>query len=104
MSELVVHALNSLYYASTLFLLACGLTLIYGVMHIVNLAHGTLYALGAYVAAGALLALGPDYPLLFYLVMPVGAVAAALTGALIEPTLLRPLSWSLSASCSSSRT
>jgi branched-subunit amino acid ABC-type transport system permease component len=91
MSELLVHLLNSLYYASTLFLLACGLTLIYGVMHIVNLAHGTLYALGAYVAAGAVLALGSEYPLLLYLVMPVGAVAAGLTGALIEPTLLRPL-------------
>lgn len=91
MSELIVHGLNSLYYASILFLLACGLSLIYGVMRIVNMAHGTLYALGAYAGAGAVLALGPEYPLLSYLLIPVGAVAAGLTGALIEPTLLRPL-------------
>jgi branched-chain amino acid transport system permease protein len=91
MSELIVHILNSLYFASTLFLLACGLSLIYGVMRIVNLAHGTLYALGAYAGAGLVLALGPEYPLLSYLLIPVGAVAAGLTGALIEPTLLRPL-------------
>jgi len=91
MTELVIQLLNSLYYASTLFLLACGLTLIYGVMRIVNLAHGTLYALGAYVTAGAVLTLGAEHPLALYLVMPIGAVAAALTGAVIEPSLLRPL-------------
>jgi branched-subunit amino acid ABC-type transport system permease component len=91
MSEFIVHGLNSLYYASILFLLACGLSLIYGVMRIVNMAHGTLYALGAYACAGAVLALGPEYPLLSYLLIPVGAVAAGLTGALIEPILLRPL-------------
>jgi len=56
MSQLILQVLNSLYYASTLFLLASGLSLIYGVMRIVNLAHGTLYALGAYITAGAVLA------------------------------------------------
>jgi branched-chain amino acid transport system permease protein len=91
MSELIIQALNSLYYASTLFLLACGLTLIYGVMRIVNLAHGTLYALGAYATAGALLAVGAEHPVALYLVLPAGAVAAGITGALVEPTLLRPL-------------
>ena len=54
---LAVQILNSLYYASTLFQIACGLTLIYGVMRIVNLAHGNLYALGAYVTAWAVLSL-----------------------------------------------
>ena len=42
---LVIHVLNALLYASVLFLIAGGLTLIYGVMRIVNLAHGNLYAL-----------------------------------------------------------
>ena len=51
MDTLVIQILNSLFYASILFLIASGLTLVYGVMRIVNMAHGNLYALGAYVAA-----------------------------------------------------
>ena len=51
MDIIVIHVLNSLLYASVLFLIAGGLSLIYGVMRIVNLAHGNLYAFGAYVTA-----------------------------------------------------
>ena len=51
MDTLLSQVLNSLFYASILFLIACGLSLVYGVMRIVNMAHGNLYALGAYVAA-----------------------------------------------------
>src|SRR5262249_39815043 len=47
----LIHLLNALLYASVLFLIAGGLSLIYGVMRIVNLAHGNLYAFGAYVSA-----------------------------------------------------
>jgi branched-chain amino acid transport system permease protein len=94
----VIHMLNSLLYASVLFLIAGGLSLIYGVMRIVNLAHGSLYAFGAYVTAWAVgLAFGGSYigtvspsPAL-YLLLPAGAVAAAALGAVLEPTLLRPL-------------
>ncbi len=91
MDTLVIQLLNSLFYGSTLFLIACGLTLVYGVMRVVNLAHGNLYALGAYVAAWALGAVAgwmsgaSLFPLLF-----AGGVAAAALGALLEPTLLRP--------------
>src|SRR5712691_7551583 len=53
MDTLLIHVLNSLLYAAVLFLIAGGLSLIYGVMHIVNLAHGNLYAFGAFVAAWA---------------------------------------------------
>ena len=88
-----MQLLNTLLYASILFLIAGGLSLIYGVMRIVNLAHGTLYAIGAYVAAwlvgkGAAAGL-PPWMLL--LLLPVGAVAVGLVGAVLEPTLLRPL-------------
>src|SRR5262245_30877729 len=91
MDFLLIHLLNALLTAATLFLIAGGLSLIYGVMRIVNLAHGNLYAFGAYVTAWTLgrLAVGAPMPLLF-LVLPVGAVAAALLGAVLEPTLLRP--------------
>ena len=48
MDTLIIQTLNSIFYAAVLFLIAAGLSLIYGVMRIVNLAHGTFYALGAY--------------------------------------------------------
>jgi branched-chain amino acid transport system permease protein len=91
MELLAIHTLNSLLYASILFLIAGGLSLIYGVMRIVNLAHGSLYALGAYVTAwviGSVAAGAPTVAL--YALLPVGALAVAAAGAIIEPTLLRP--------------
>src|SRR6185503_2889238 len=93
----IIQVLNSLFYAAVLFLIAAGLSLIYGVMRIVNLAHGTLYALGAYVSAwvvgGAVghAASGTLGLAGLLLLLPVGAVAIAVVGAVIEPTLLRPL-------------
>lgn len=98
MDILAIHLLNALLYASVLFLIAGGLSLIYGVMRIVNLAHGNLYAFGAYVSAwavGGVTALvtggGTSAPstALLLLVLPAGAVAAAAVGAVLEPTLLR---------------
>jgi len=92
MDTLIVHALNALLYASVMFLIAGGLSLIYGVMRIVNLAHGNLYAFGAYVAAWAAgLVIGHLPVGLGYLALAGGAVAAAGLGAVLEPTLLRPL-------------
>ncbi len=92
MDTLLIHALNSLFYASILFLIACGLTLVYGVMRIVNMAHGNLYAFGAYTAAWiiGLLTSYVHASVLFVLLLG-GAVAAAAVGAILEPTLLRPL-------------
>src|SRR6266498_1040797 len=93
MDTLLIHLLNALLYASVLFLIAGGLSLIYGVMRIVNLAHGNLYAVGAYATAWAVgrMVSGGESSLMLYLLLPVGAVAAAALGAIIEPTLLRPL-------------
>jgi branched-chain amino acid transport system permease protein len=102
MDIVVIHLLNALLYASVLFLIAGGLSLIYGVMRIVNLAHGNLYAFGAYVSAWAVgratvmsggdnpAAAGAPSTALMLLILPAGAVAAAAVGAVLEPTLLRP--------------
>jgi len=92
MDILAAQILNSLFYASILFLIASGLTLVYGVMRIVNLAHGNLYALGAYVTGWVMgLLVGPmSGPPLFLLLLS-GAIAVAAVGAILEPTLLRPL-------------
>jgi branched-subunit amino acid ABC-type transport system permease component len=99
MEILIVQILNSIFQAASLFLLAAGLSLIYGVMRIVNLAHGNFYAFGAYVSAwtvGAAVALAASRGINLgvagqLLVLPLGALAVAALGAVVEPTLLRPL-------------
>jgi branched-chain amino acid transport system permease protein len=97
MEILIIQILNSIFYAAVLFLIAAGLSLIYGVMRIVNLAHGQFYALGAYVSAWAVgglfgVSAGGNWWLAGQLLLlPIGAFAIALVGAVIEPTLLRPL-------------
>src|SRR2546427_11584074 len=75
MDVLVIHLLNALLYASVLFLIAGGLSLIYGVMRIVNLAHGNLYAFGAFVTAWAvgIVAAGASVPVWLALLPAGGA-------------------------------
>src|ERR1700674_2228538 len=84
---LAIQILNSLLYASVLFLIAAGLSLIFGVMRIVNMAHGSLYAIGAYVTAWLVgraigFGLAPGW---LFLLLPLGALAVALIGAVLEP-------------------
>ena len=91
MDIFILQVLNALFYAAILFLIASGLTLIYGVMGIVNMAHGSFFALGAFVTAWMIGQLaGNVHPLLLLLAMPVGALIIALFGMALEPTLLRP--------------
>ncbi len=91
MDILVVHLFNALLYASVLFLIAGGLSLIYGVMRIVNLAHGNLFAIGAFLTASAVGQwFAGSQSAFLYLLLPIGALGAAAIGAVLEPTLLRP--------------
>jgi branched-chain amino acid transport system permease protein len=84
--------IDGIIYSSWLFVIAVGLTLIYGVMKILNVAHGSLYALGAYAATafgGYWFAHGYP-PLGSYGMLVVAAIAVGLTaGPLIERGLLR---------------
>lgn len=92
MTQLIAVLADGIVYGSWLFLIAVGLTLIYGVMNILNMAHGSLYALGAYAAAslaGIWLANGYA-PWGSYIVLLVSAViAGTVSGLLIERGLLR---------------
>ncbi len=91
MDILILQILNSLFYASVLFLLAAGLSLIFGVMGIINLAHGSFFAVGAFVTAWAITgAVAYLHPVALFLLLPLGAIAVAALGLLIEPTLIRP--------------
>src|ERR1044071_7081942 len=92
MAILTVQILNSLLYASVLFLIAAGLSLIFGVMRIVNMAHGSLYAIGAFVTAWMISrSIAYHVPVaVTFLLIPIGALVVALVGAVLEPVLLRP--------------
>src|SRR3546814_18999279 len=91
MSFLFVQFLTVLASASSLFLVASGLTLIFGVTRVVNFAHGSLYMLGAYCGyrfVGWLAPLLGD-GLGFLLTVPLAAFAFAALGIGIEVTVLR---------------
>jgi branched-chain amino acid transport system permease protein len=90
MEIVALQVLNSLSYAAVLFLIAAGLSLIFGVMGIVNMAHGSFYALGAYVTAWSVAAAAAALPpAALFVLLPLGAMAVAVVGLAIEPTLLR---------------
>ncbi|MGO4330363.1 branched-chain amino acid ABC transporter permease [Cupriavidus sp. 2TAF22] len=81
---LVEQALNGAQFGVMLFLTSAGLTLVFGIMNLINLAHGSLYMAGAYVGASVLAATGS-----FALAILVAVPSAALLGMLIERVLLR---------------
>lgn len=87
-----IYILNGLYFAAFMFLISLGLNIILGVMGILNLAHGSLYAIGAFTAAWAIVALGKGASITFiYLSLISGAVLAAFFGLFMEYFLIRPL-------------
>jgi len=88
LASVFAQLLNGLAGSSALFLVAAGLTLIFGVTRVVNFAHGSLYMLGAYVAWTLAGALGRG-PLGFWGAVLVAALAVALIGAAIEALLLK---------------
>jgi branched-chain amino acid transport system permease protein len=82
-SAVLLQFLNGLAGASSLFLVAAGLSLIFGVSRIVNFAHGSLYMLGMYAAVWLAERIG------FWAAVPLAALAVAALGAAIELLLLR---------------
>ncbi|WP_317055258.1 branched-chain amino acid ABC transporter permease [Roseovarius rhodophyticola] len=83
---LIEQVLNGLQFGVMLFLMAAGLTLIFGVMGLINLAHGSLYMVGAFAAAAVAGATGS-----FLLALMAALAAAALAGAVVEITVIRRL-------------
>lgn len=83
---LVEQALNGLQLGVMLFLMAAGLTLVFGVMGLINLAHGSLYMVGAFACAGVAAATGS-----FWLGLVAALAAAAAAGVLVEVLVIRRL-------------
>ncbi len=87
---LFAQALSGLTNASFLFLMASGLSLIFGVLRILNFAHGSLYMVGAYVTYQFVVWFGPS-ELTFWGAVVMAATIVAILGGLIERFLLRHL-------------
>ncbi len=83
---LLEQVLNGLQFGMTLFLMASGLTLIFGVMGLINLAHGALYMIGAFAAAAVAGLTGS-----FLLALAAALAAGAMAGAIIEMLVIRRL-------------
>src|SRR5215510_13355764 len=87
MDQLLQHLLNGLLLGATYSLLGIGLTLVFGLMNVVNFAHGEFYTLGAYAVFASLVGASVN----FFVAIPVAVVVGAAAGALCERCLLRPL-------------
>jgi branched-chain amino acid transport system permease protein len=83
-SNFLIQLLNSVQYGLLLFMLAAGLTLIFGIMGVVNLAHGSFYMLGAYLAWSIAAKTGS-----FTLAIVLGTVLSVVFGLVLERILFR---------------
>ncbi len=84
MSAFLAQTLNGVQYGLLLFLISSGLTLVFGVMGIINLAHGSLFMIGAYLAYVVAKASGS-----FWLALPAGILGGILLGAILERGLFK---------------
>ena len=92
MDNFIIYLLNGLYYASFLFLTSLGLSIILGVMGILNLAHGSLFAVGAFMAAWVVGTFGAKTPITVFFIGLLAAIGvAALMGFVLETTIIRPM-------------
>jgi branched-chain amino acid transport system permease protein len=87
MDQLLQHLVNAVVLGGTYALLGIGLTLIFGIMRVVNFTHGELYAFGAYAVYWFVATSGVN----FFLAIPLAIAAGLLLGAAVEYVLLRPM-------------
>lgn len=84
LASFIAQLLNGVQYGLLLFLISSGLTLIFGVMGVINLAHGSLFMIGAYLAFAVASMTGS-----FWLALPAAILGGALFGAVLERVLFR---------------
>src|SRR5471032_2416686 len=84
--QILIQTVNGIVTGMILALVASGLTLIFGIMDVVNFAHGELFMLGAYVGVIVMVATGS-----FWLALIISFVLIAMLGTVIQVVTLRPL-------------
>src|SRR5205823_12801661 len=87
MEQFLQHCLNALMLGGTYALLGIGLTLIFGIMKVVNFTHGELYAFGAYMMYAIVMLLGVN----FFVALPLAIALGVLLGGALELALLSRL-------------
>ena len=87
MLELIQHCLNGLIIGGAYALIGVGMTMILGIMRVINFAHGEFYMLGAYVCYSLVTLWGIN----FFLAFPIAILCMALVGCTVEQVVLRPL-------------
>jgi branched-chain amino acid transport system permease protein len=83
---LLIQVLNGVQYGLLLFLIASGLTLVFGILNVINLAHGSFYMIGAYLAYALTLRTGS-----LWLAILIGLPVAVAIGLIVERLMIRPL-------------
>lgn len=86
-SYFLIQLLNAIQYGLVLYLVASGLTLLLGIMGVINLAHGVFYMIGAYIAFSV-----TQHFTNFWLALPIGLVIGLLLGAFLEQSFLSRVS------------
>jgi branched-chain amino acid transport system permease protein len=84
-SLIIEQLLNGVQFGVMLFLMSAGLTLVFGIMNLINLAHGSLYMAGAFIAASLISATGS-----FFLSVFIAVAATSALGMVMEIVILRP--------------
>ena len=87
MDQLLQHVANAIIMGGTYALLGVGLTLVFGIMKVVNFTHGELYTFGAYMVYLFVVPLGLD----FFVAIALSIIMGVMLGALLEFLLLRPI-------------
>lgn len=90
--DLITILFNAMIWAMATFLVASGLTLVFGILHVLNFSHGGFFMIGGYIAYTVLSAFGADIPLWAYLVAAlVASVAMGGTGVAVDTLVFRRL-------------
>lgn len=91
MAQIIFAVINGLASGSAIFLVAAGVTLIYGILHILNFAHGSFFMIGAYVAFSVLTVLDPTSLLSYLAAALIAAIVVAVLGFAVDLAILRRL-------------
>lgn len=92
LSDILTMGLNGLIWSMSTFIVAAGLTLVFGILHVLNFSHGGFFMIGAYVACSVLQWMGGDHGIVLYLLAALaGGIVVGAAGLIVDFTVFRRL-------------